>query len=311
MADVANQEEQTLLEFRRQGELAVELARQRPFATYTHAQMLGDDRRLEAFRTAIDALVWDGATVVDIGTGTGILASYAAARTSGMVHALDVDPHATALATRLCLANGLSNVRVANTASYGRPIDCEPDVVISETLGVVGVDERIVETLYEFCLRYPSVRVLIPSLLRVYAVSVRSQAMRAHVDGLIAKYTHAGRNGYRFDSALADIRHALGCSVVSASFDDAVANAPPQLLAEYQLGKSRTSRFSQTLTVPSESDGVLMYFVADLGAGQTLSTSLSDPPNHWGRAWALRPNAERQLQIASDPRKSSFDLYWE
>src|SRR5688572_7764711 len=249
MSEAEKTEDQELLAFRRQGELAVEAARQRPFATYTHAQMLGDDRRLEAFRAAIDALVWDGSTVVDIGTGTGILASYAAARTSGAVHALDVDPHATALATRLCQANGLKNVRVANTSSYGRPLDCQPDVVISETLGVVGVDERIVETLFEFCLRYPSVRVLIPSVLRVYAVSVRSRAMAAHTEGLMEKFTRAGRHGYRFDTALSDIRHALGCSVVSASFEDAVANAEPQLLAEYQLGKAQTSRFVQTLTV--------------------------------------------------------------
>jgi len=311
MSDPAKLADQELLEFRKQGEIAVQMASQRPFATNTHAQMLGDDRRLDAFRAAIDALVWDGATVVDIGTGTGILASYAAARTSGTVHALDVDPNATTLAERLCRANGLGNVRVLNAASYGRPIDCEPDVVISETLGVVGVDERIVETTYEFCLRYPSVRALIPSVLRVYGVSVRSPGMRDYVDGLIAKYTRAGRHGYRFDSALDDLRHALGCSVVSSNFDDAVANAAPQLLSEYQLGKARSSRFSQTLTVPPESDGVLLYFVADLGAGRTLSTSLAEPPNHWGRAWVLRPNTDRHLKISSDPRKSTFDLYWE
>src|SRR5918911_667206 len=42
-----------------------------------HDLLLGDELRMTAFRAAIDEVVWPGSTVLDLGTGTGILAEWA------------------------------------------------------------------------------------------------------------------------------------------------------------------------------------------------------------------------------------------
>lgn len=311
MFDVQKVDHGALQPWRKEGDVAITNAGRRPFPSYAHAKMLSDGRRLSAYRAAIDGLVWDGATVVDVGTGTGILASYAAARTSGVVHALDLNPSAAAMAQQLCAANGLDNVHVVNAVSFGRPLDCEPDVLVTETLGPIGVDEHVVEIMYEFCLRYPSLRVLIPSALSVHCVSVRSRAMTDYADALVGNYLQAGAGAYRFDSVVHQIRHALGRSILPERFDDAAPTAAPVLLAQYELGKSPTSRFSQSVDVDESCDGLLLYFSADLGAGQRLSTSLEAPESHWGRSWVVRPRPARRLHLRFEPGQALFHLDWE
>src|SRR5580765_2171089 len=96
------------------------------FEIQHQAAMLADGVRLTAFRRAIEKNVREDDCVADVGTGTGILASYAAARTRGTVYGIEYFPETAAIAEEMARQSGLTNLQVVRGASYGRPIDAAP-----------------------------------------------------------------------------------------------------------------------------------------------------------------------------------------
>jgi len=74
--------------------------------------MLRDSVRVEAYRAALMAAAQQlqGATVMDIGTGSGILAFLAAKQGARRVYAVEASPEMARLASRLARANGLAGV---------------------------------------------------------------------------------------------------------------------------------------------------------------------------------------------------------
>jgi hypothetical protein len=102
--------------------------------------MLVDDIRTGAFRRAIEALVRPGDRVIDVGTGSGILAMCAARAGAAEVMALEVTAMAD-WARRLAAHNGLAAVRVlrGDAAAFdaGGPVD----LVIGEFAGLTLLDE--------------------------------------------------------------------------------------------------------------------------------------------------------------------------
>lgn len=92
-------------------------------ATYEagfHVLMLLDRSRVDAFRRAVKAVVRPGDVVVDAGTGSGVLALFAAEYGASRVFAVEVDPGMAACARR--------NVTMAG---YGDVIDVVESDVLS------------------------------------------------------------------------------------------------------------------------------------------------------------------------------------
>ncbi len=102
--------------------------------------MLIDDGRTLGFEAAIRAAVRPGDRVVDVGTGSGILAMFAARAGAGQVHALEITRMAD-WAERLAAANGLTNMTVvrgdAAVFDAGGPVD----VVTGEFAGMWLLEE--------------------------------------------------------------------------------------------------------------------------------------------------------------------------
>ncbi len=71
-------------------------------------RMVSDRPRTNAFAAAIREVVQPGDVVLDVGTGTGILAMFAAKAGARKVYAIDVTDIAE-VATDLVKANGLSD----------------------------------------------------------------------------------------------------------------------------------------------------------------------------------------------------------
>jgi hypothetical protein len=113
---------------------------------WAHIRMLEDAPRTAGFIRAIEAKVRPGDTVVDIGTGTGILAM-AAAR-SGAKHVYAIEAGAIAgHAERVIAANGLADrISVLRGWSSTVSLPQRADVLVTETIGSDPLDERILET---------------------------------------------------------------------------------------------------------------------------------------------------------------------
>jgi SAM-dependent methyltransferase len=111
--------------------------------------MLADTARVDTYYRAIQKYVRQGATVLDLGTGTGILSYFASTRAPKTVYAIDHSERILEVAKEVGRHNGIGNVVFVNTNSKDfKP--AEPiDVIIQEQMGHFLFDENMVENVVD------------------------------------------------------------------------------------------------------------------------------------------------------------------
>lgn len=117
-----------------------------------HFAMMRDDPRNAAYQAAIERAVKPGMRVLDIGSGSGLLAMMAARAGAAHVVTCEVDPAIAAVTQEIVAANRLTDrVTVLNKhsslidvdADLGGPVDC----IISEIIGKDLVCEKVLPSL--------------------------------------------------------------------------------------------------------------------------------------------------------------------
>ncbi len=146
-----------------------------------HARMLHDDRRTSDYLRAIERAVRPGDVVLEIGTGSGVLAVAAARAGARQVYAIEASDIAD-VAQRVFEVNGVAD-RVTLIRGWSRHVDLpEPaDVLVSEIIGSEPLEEEILETTLDARQRLlaPGARLLPHTLtLEVRPVVVPEPALR-------------------------------------------------------------------------------------------------------------------------------------
>ena len=140
-----------------------------------HARMVSDTHRTDAFIAALEATVQPDDVVLDIGTGSGVLAVAAARCDARHVYAIEASDIAT-VAREVFVANDVAE-RVTLIEGWSTEVELpEPaTVLVTETLGVEPFEEDILRTVIDARGRLltPGAR-LIPQALQltVQAVTV-------------------------------------------------------------------------------------------------------------------------------------------
>lgn len=148
------------------------------------AWLLLDSVRVAAYARAIRATVTPDDVVVDVGTGSGVLAVLAAKAGARKVYAIERGGVAD-LAERVFRDNGVSDrielLRVdARDVQFPEP----PSVIVTETLGAFGIEEDIVALLKLLRPRCrPNVK-LIPSTLRLFCAPVIDPSLERALSNL-------------------------------------------------------------------------------------------------------------------------------
>jgi len=250
-------------------------------------KMLSDGPRMAFYHAAIAQSIKPGDRVIDLGTGTGVLAAFASRQGAAKVYALD---HSGILkhARRLASHNGIKNVDFITTHSRDFKLKDRVDVILHEQMGdylfdeamvanvidlrdrVLKPDGRIVPARFEFFCEPIKVRDerRIPFIWELNAHGFDCSCLERSRPQDPEYYSHAS-------SDLGVVEHFLGRPEAALTVDLQtinMADLPPMI------------RVKRTVVNAGRLDGFVVFFRARADEDLTLSTSPLEAGRapHWG-----------------------------
>ena len=241
--------------------------------------MADDPVRLRAFKSAISAVVGQGAVVLDAGCGLGTYAVLAARAGAARVYAIDDGP-ILEVARQVVEQNDCAHlVHLVR----GRTTQLEPqeraDVVIFEDYVAGLLLPPVAETVRDLCTRWLKPGgMLLPSRARLLLAPVESLELHR----ALARFDGTGDRVVGVDLSAAK-RYAVQ-EPQMLSLRPATLLADPALIATLELAVVETARMKGIASVivyrDGEVHGVAIWFELEL-AGTTLGTGPLDPPSAW------------------------------
>jgi precorrin-6B methylase 2 len=148
-----------------------------------HHSMLADEVRTRTFLRAMLKTVKPGDVVLDLGSGTGLLAYYACMAGAKRVYAVEAGP-IVELARRVCQRNGFQDhVVFVNDWSTNVDLSEPVDVIVTETIGNVGFDEGILHWIRDAKERFLAEGGrIIPGAIELVVVPAEADQEYAYVD---------------------------------------------------------------------------------------------------------------------------------
>ena len=262
-----------------------------------HERMLADRTRVDTYHQAISRHVGEGDVVLDLGTGTGILALFAAQQ-GATVHAVDHSAFIS-IARRIAAHNGLDvTFSEQNSRDFTPPAPV--DVVIHEQLGDDCFDENMIENLLDL-----KRRVLAPG----------GRILPGHFELFIEPVTL--REPYVVPYVWEQVLHGLDFSFLRDDPELAAYERPhhhthylhpgsvagflgaPQPLLVVDLDEiddpsdiATSFTVTRTATTDGRLDGFCVYFRAVFDQDTSITTSPMEARTHWGNRFFRAPARE-------------------
>jgi protein arginine N-methyltransferase 1 len=280
--------------------------------------MLADRVRVDSYWEGLQKHVRAGDVVVDLGTGTGVLAIFAARAGAGKVHAIEHGPMAE-VAQAIAGDNGADAVQVHRVHSRSFELPDGADVIVHEQIGEALFDERVVENVGELRDRVlkPGGRIL-PARLALYIepVQVRGGARRPYawqqrLHGIDFRalepfarrepqaYHYTVLRPFPFEQFLTETAAVVSVDLHTAT----TADLPAQI------------SWRRPVISDGILDGFVVYFTAAFDDELAISSSPADPYTHWGgpllRVESRPVRAGDELEFALSAKELSAPSTWE
>jgi protein arginine N-methyltransferase 1 len=234
-----------------------------------HIGWLADANRMRALRSAIDATVKPGDVVIDVGTGTGVLALMACAAGARRVYAIERGP-IIELARKIVAANGCRDrVEFVRGLSTAVALPERGDVLVSDLLGPFSFEVGLWEMLLDARSRLlkPGGRT-VPSAIALYLAPLEGPHLRERL-----AFAATGPGGFDM-SALGE--HARNTVYHLFPEADALLTGPIEILrCELPPASWPTVEATVTTSVTRDGliDGVAGWFDAELSPGVNFSNA--------------------------------------
>ena len=245
-----------------------------------HIEMLNDRERTSGFLAAIRNAVRPGDIVVDIGTGTGVLAVAAARAGAKHVYAVEASGIAD-IAKMVFEANHVAD-RITLIEGWSTQIDLpeRADVLVTEVIDDEPFSERILEIVLDARKRLlkPGAR-LVPGKVEAWAIPLTVPADRLREYTFTRGDLANWRSWYEIDfDPLEQISRERPASfyVSPADARDWKYLGPPVLLARVDLAVFADTSLAVDAvgmaTTAGELDGLMIFSEVELSPGNRLST---------------------------------------
>ena len=265
-----------------------------------HIAMLDDRGRTGSFQRALRQVVRPDDVVVDIGTGTGVLAISAAQAGARHVYAIEATRLAD-VATEVIRENGLSDrITVIRGWSTQVTLPERATVLVTEIIGDEPLAEDVLLVTWDARRRLltPDAR-MVPAAMRMYAVPVSVPDEVIETRFFTPKGTSRWRDWYgiNFDALM---KYEGPSSAVSPASEAGSWNplASPVAFPEIDFRATETT-FEMTGRGTFTADGVLgaiaVYFDLELAPGIVMATSpwTRTEDSHWHTPVWLKPERGR------------------
>jgi len=284
------------------------------FASYgdpgVHRLMIADHARTDAYRRAIEAVVEPGMRVLDVGTGTGILALFAA-RAGAEVWAVD-ESSILGVARELAEANGLADrVHFLRDRVESVQLPHQVDLLVSEWMGFFALAECMFRSVFVARDRHlsPDGRMM-PTDVRLFLAPVEDSQL--HVERGVGLWQRPVY-GLDFTPLMEHELHNLITSAVDLPQSSLLSEEEMLLELDCRTSSAEDFFFDSEVGFTIERSGTLHgfggWFDVGLGADVRLCTSPFVPQTHWRQSFfPIRPQAvlegdEVRVQLRATPKE--------
>lgn len=250
-----------------------------------HFAMLNDTERNQALAAAVERLAQPGSHVLDIGSGTGLLAMMAARVGAERVTSCEANPLLAEIARQVVAAHGLSDVisivtKHSTELEIGVDIERPADLIVSEIVDCGLVGEGLLPTIRHARehLLAPEGR-LMPRAAQLHGFLIDSEV----ADGLNRVDTASGF----------DVR-PLNIVATPGHFPLRLRTWPHRVLSEtvqlvhFDLATDPLVDGARRVSLPIAADGwahgLVAWFEMDLGPGVVIRNSPDKLESHWMQA---------------------------
>ena len=273
-----------------------------------HHSMLRDEPRMETYQQALGELVGPETVVADCGTGTGVLALFAAKAGAKRVYAIE-GSRWIEVAKAMAHANGVED-RIVFVRGQMEKVELpeKVDLIVSECMDSLFVDARMLPDVLKFRDKWLKPGgIIVPQWGKILVAPV--EAPSEYADWMSRWETMSDRYQLTFEPLATLAAHgshrrplAPGCML-----------APPLQVAAIDLATAvaRTPSFRASVAFDVNREGWFHgfagFFEAPLSPRVTLSTSPEERMTHWQQhyfplpARALRKGDRLELDIQVGP----------
>jgi predicted O-methyltransferase YrrM len=247
-----------------------------------HFAMLNDTERNNALVTALRRVIPAGATVLDIGSGSGLLAMAAVRAGAGRVFTCEMNPLLAEVARQVVEAHGMAETvtvigKPSHELAVGRELPAPVDVVVSEIVDCALIGEGLLPSM-----RHTREHLLAPGGIML-PIAARLHGRLVHSEAVMDLNQVSKAAGF-------DVS-AMNTLATRGHFPVRLHTWPHQMLSEaatlleFDLRDDPLEPGERTVFLPGTGDGqahgLVVWFEMDLGGGITLSNSPANTGSHW------------------------------
>lgn len=277
-----------------------------------HCSLLADKVRCDNYRQAIISAVMPGNIVVDIGSGTGLLACFACEAGARRVYAIETGD-IIEIGRIFCKANGYADRIVwIQGMSTSVTLPETADVLVTETLWNFGLGEGILSWVHDAQKRFlkPGANI-VPHHVQMFLVPLESPALHAKILGLWQEH----RYGLDFSCVYPFAANNL----YNVDLNRESFLSQPQTIADIDIAQFSGTDIDREICFSVQRSGVVCglggWFCAKLSANISVS---NQPPNQtpsWRQVFLpvsqpFHIDAGEQLKIRLKTAGSGAVWHW-